>query len=146
MDIKLYSNDIKIQNGILDLDNGLQTAIYISLFTDRRIGEDDEIPDRSNDRRGYWGDALEEEPLGSFLWTLDREKITNSVLNKIDTYSKDALNWLIEDGIASEINTIVERDSKNIEQINIEIQIIKPDEKSESYRYSLNWEAVKNAV
>ena len=146
MDIKLYSNDIKIQNGILDLDNGLQTAIYISLFTDRRIGEDDEIPDRSNDRRGYWGDALEDEPLGSFLWTLDREKITTSLLNKIDTYSKDALNWLIEDGIASEINTIVERDSKNIEQINIEIQIIKPDEKSESYRYSLNWEAVKNAV
>ena len=146
MDIKLYSNDIKIQNGILDLDNGLQTAIYISLFTDRRIGEDDEIPDRSNDRRGYWGDTLEDEPLGSFLWTLDREKITTSLLNKIDTYSKDALNWLIEDGIASEINTIVERDSKNIEQINIEIQIIKPDEKSESYRYSLNWEAVKNAV
>ena len=146
MDIKLYSNDIKIQNGILDLDNGLQTAIYISLFTDRRIGEDNEIPDRSNDRRGYWGDTLEDEPLGSFLWTLDREKITTSLLNKIDTYSKDALNWLIEDGIASEINTIVERDSKNIEQINIEIQIIKPDEKSESYRYSLNWEAVKNAV
>lgn len=146
MDIKLYSNDIKIQNGILELDNGLQTAIYISLFTDRRIGEDDEIPDRSNDRRGYWGDTLEDEPLGSFLWTLDREKITTSLLNKIDTYSKDALNWLIEDGIASEINTIVERDSKNIEQINIEIQIIKPDEKSESYRYSLNWEAVKNAV
>ena len=69
MDIKLYSNDIKIQNGILELDNGLQTAIYISLFTDRRIGEDDEIPDRSNDRRGYWGDTLEDEPLGSFLWT-----------------------------------------------------------------------------
>ena len=146
MDIKLYSNDIIIQNGILELDNGLQTAIYISLFTDRRIGEDNEIPDRSNDRRGYWGDTLEDEPLGSFLWTLDREKITTSLLNKIDTYSKDALNWLIEDGIASEINTIVERDSKNIEQINIEIQIIKPDEKSESYRYSLNWEAVKNAV
>ena len=39
-------------------------------------------------------------------------KITTSLLNKIDTYSKDALNWLIEDGIASEINTIVERDSK----------------------------------
>ena len=146
MDIKLYSNDIKIQNGILELDNGLQTAIYISLFTDRRIGEDDEIPDRSNDRRGYWGDALEEEPLGSFLWTLDREKITNSVLNKIDTFIREALNWLIEDGIASEINTIVERDSKNIEQVNIEIQVVKPDEKSESYRYSLNWEAVKNAV
>ena len=89
-----------------DLQNGsdLNTAIYISLFTDRLAREDDDL-DGSADRRGWWGDDGESEPIGSRLWLLRRQKLTTAVAMKAEDYANEAVSWLMTDGVVSGINT-----------------------------------------
>ena len=116
MDVRLFYRpgaaqigmaDIEIRGGDVALGHDLETAVIISLFTDKRARPDDILPGASDDRRGWWGDTyseIENDPLGSHLWLLHREKQTQQTLNRAREYCQDALQWLIEDGIASEIN------------------------------------------
>jgi phage gp46-like protein len=101
------------RNGIIDLDfgdggtaidDGLRTAVIVSLFSDRRAEADDELPDGSADRRGWWGDIhpqVEEDLIGSRLWLLSREKQMPAVLRRAETYAREALRWLLDDGVAT---------------------------------------------
>lgn len=86
-----------------DLINGddLQTAIIISLFTDRVARADDNTD--SDDRRGWWGDSGEEMSIGSRLWLLRRQKLTTAVAQKAEDYAREALQWLISDGVVSSV-------------------------------------------
>jgi phage gp46-like protein len=92
-----------------DLASGadLETAVVISLFTDRRADADDRIPDGTQDPRGWWGDAQRTRPLGSKLWLLERAKKTEQTRLAAKDYVDDALAWLVEDGIAASVETAV---------------------------------------
>ncbi len=88
-------------------DNGLLTAVILSLFTDARAHADDPLPDERvgipSDLRGWWGDCLgvdETRPfsLGSRLWLLSREKELPVVVARAQEYAQEALNWLVEEG------------------------------------------------
>ena len=108
MDIALnFDNkqfDIGVGQDDIDHDLGLRTAVMISLFTDARARDDDEIPDGTNDKRGHWGDAYEDDIVGSRLWLLERAKETQDTLDRGKQYATEALGWFIEDDIASKIN------------------------------------------
>lgn len=85
----------------LAADDGLETAVVLSLFTDRL---DAAAP--AGARRGWWGDAVAEVPgdlLGSRLWTLAREKQTPQVLGLAVAYTQEALAWLVDDGVARSV-------------------------------------------
>lgn len=95
----------------LETDEGLETAVIISLFTDRRADPDDVLPDNSGDRRGWWGDTypeIEGDRIGSRLWLLHREKQRNVVLVRAREYARESLQWLIEDGVAHSVEVIAE--------------------------------------
>ncbi|KAL6953375.1 hypothetical protein U1Q18_052069 [Sarracenia purpurea var. burkii] len=81
------------------LDNGLDTAIYVSLFTDARA--DPETARDPTDLRGWWGDEF--GPIGSRLWELTRGKATDEALSFAKTAAEDALRWLIDEGIATAV-------------------------------------------
>lgn len=102
--------DLAVSETDIETDAGLQSAIMISLFTDKRASVD-ELPAGETDQRGYWGDALEEDgsSLGSKLWLLDRSKITNKELDRAKAYCEEALKWLIDEKIASSVTVTVER-------------------------------------
>lgn len=93
-----------VMNGAL-LQSGadLETAMLISLFTDRTAAVDDALPDGSSDRRGWWGDLNETVPIGSLLWLLDRAKLTQAVGPQCESYIRDALQWFLDDGVAEKI-------------------------------------------
>ena len=104
--------DWAIQRGDLAPDDGLETAVILSLFTDRRARPDDPLPDGS-DRRGWWADAYPrasaragQDPIGSRLWLLEREKDTREVVNRARDYAEEALQWLVDDGIAERIEVM----------------------------------------
>lgn len=87
----------------LAADAGLHTAVVLSLFTDRlaEVGEAE-----PTERRGWWGDAYADEPgdrMGSRLWLLAREKQTPAVLARAELYAREALQWLVDDGIANSV-------------------------------------------
>lgn len=87
--------------------NDLETAIFLSIFTDRQAGPDDVIPDGTTIRRGWWADDLN-YPLGSRLWLLSRSKATKDVLRRAHDYVTEAVQWLLDDGVVAKFNIYCE--------------------------------------
>lgn len=99
--------DVALDGSALKPDAGLRTALFLSLFIDRRAASDDLIPDGTDDRRGWWADASD-EPVGSRLWLLSREKTSDDVLQRANDYALEALQWVVDDDIASGIDVATE--------------------------------------
>lgn len=111
----LDTGDIDLATGAAGLqkEDSLFTAVIVSLLTDRRAEPDDRLPDDMRrasaigpDRRGWCGDMLAErtgDRIGSRLWLLAREKQTEETRRRAIAYCKEALQWLIEDGLAAAI-------------------------------------------
>jgi phage gp46-like protein len=140
-----FAFDFAIQD--FEADGGLETAVLISLFTDRRAREDDELPDLSNpDRRGWWGDLgspeVEGDQIGSRLWLLCREKTQESVLVRAKKYTEEALSWMIEDGVAKSVIVETERQgTPGTDWLAISVQIYKPDGSTIALKYESQWDA-----
>ncbi|WP_048797118.1 MULTISPECIES: phage GP46 family protein [Serratia] len=84
-------------------DDSIETAVIISLFTDRRAAPSDVLPDGTGDQRGWWGDSFRTRPIGSRLWLLSREKTLDSVLTRAQAYAEEALAWMKSAGLVSAI-------------------------------------------
>lgn len=130
--------DLKIEKGDVVRDDGLETAVIISLFTDRRVTEE-EKPYLANSKRGYWGDLFSEidgDKMGSRLWTLEREKRTTEVLRRAEDYAREALQWMIEDGVVLSISANASYDENKFLIIDLEIR--KP--LGNESRYQVLWD------
>jgi len=83
----------------------LASAMLVSLFTDRRASDDDQVP-AGMDRGGWWGDAYSPSPWGSRLWLLRRAKVatgSREPLRRAEEYAQEALAWLVDDGVAASV-------------------------------------------
>jgi phage gp46-like protein len=110
----LLEGDFLYAAGDLSSDQGITSAVMISLFTDAQAAPDDILPDPNfTDRRGWWGDLVapevEGDRIGSLLWLLERSKTTPSVLISAKRYCEQALQWMVDDGVASSVVASVER-------------------------------------
>lgn len=115
MRLNIYGDQIDIQTGYISdaFEDSLRSAIIVSLLTDRRARVDDVIPDApissqtiSVDRRGWAGDALAEvsgDRVGSRLWLLARKKQTEETRQVAVEYCREALQWFVDDQIATSI-------------------------------------------
>lgn len=96
--------------GDLLREDGLRTAVALSLFTDATARPDDPLPDGAGgDRRGWWGDlpladGQAEDPIGSRLWLLAREKRTEETRLRAERYAREALEWMVRDGVAARVD------------------------------------------
>lgn len=130
---------------VLASGSDLETAVLISLFTDRRADPDDAIPDGSGDPRGWWGDLYEATPIGSKLWLLDRAKKTEATRQRAQDYIEAALAWLIDDGIAAAVRVTVRWQlgadpSRGFLAAAIEID--EPDGRTIQFNYQWAWGTV----
>lgn len=115
--------DIAVVNGDLATDDGLRTAVIMSLFTNAPALPDDALP-APGDRGGWWGDALAETPgdiIGSRLWLLSREKQLGSVLNRARDYAREALQWLLDGKIAASVDVTATNPQEGVLALNIAI-------------------------
>lgn len=90
----------------------LMRAVVISFFTNRRADPDDnaDVP------MGWWGDtwpAVANDRYGSKLWLLQRSKLTNALVNTVRVYLRDALQWMLDDGVVSRIDIDIQRTGIN---------------------------------
>ncbi|PCJ57843.1 MAG: hypothetical protein COA65_08845 [Rhodospirillaceae bacterium] len=140
--------DLDFQSGALALDGGLETAVIVSLFTDRRADVDDELPDGTTRRRGWWGDAVAPvvdgapvlgDRIGSRLWLLAREKQTQSVVLRARDYAREALQWLIDDGIAERIDILAETIRPGV--LALAIDIHRPAGDALDFRFDYVWQS-----
>ena len=115
--------DLSLVNQDLELDLGLSTPSLVTLFSDaRREVSDPDLPDSSDDPRGFWPDALTDR-FGSKLWLYRRRKITEQTLSEIKTQVEDSFLWMRREGIAQTINVSVERLS--IEAVAITVELVR---------------------
>ncbi|WP_234083052.1 phage GP46 family protein [Enterobacter quasiroggenkampii] len=98
----------------------LPRAVIISLFSWRRANPDDNAPDPM----GWWGDTyptVTGDRIGSRLWLLGREKVTNDTLNRARDYAIEALQWMLDDGVAARIDVDSRRSGQDAAELGITI-------------------------
>lgn len=92
----------------------LNTAVIISLFSRRRADDGDSLPEPNGPLEGWWADGLgpsdpDGDRIGSKLWLLNRSKTTQQTLNLAKVFALEAVQWLVDDGIASTVDVAVWR-------------------------------------
>lgn len=142
------SFDLAMAGPDLQTDAGLKTAVIVSLFTDRLAEPDDVIPDGTDNRRGWWGDLFPADPkppvkpdlIGSRLWLLSREKQTEVTRQRAIGYCREALQWLVDDGVA--LGIAVTAEWRGLGQLGLGIQISRRNQRGQpvNHQFDLVWQ------
>jgi phage gp46-like protein len=126
-------------DGSLVDDDGLETVLTISLFTDAQAPTD--LVPLGEDRRGFWADKFDEdEPtlsIGSLIWTVtEYETLSDASLAKIKGYAEDATAWLVTDAVADRVVITCERNGDD--GANLTAQVYKTNQPNSPYTQT--WE------
>jgi phage gp46-like protein len=139
----LRGGDLVLSGQDLARDDGLETAVLVSLFTDRRAtAEQIREGEDKTDLRGWWGDVapdVEGDRIGSHLWLLAREKQTSETLARAKQYATAALAWMIEDKVASGVEVDTSYDAPG--RMAIRVVVVRPTGARETFRYDYEWAA-----
>lgn len=130
------NSDLLTTSGIGDLE----TAVAISLFTDMRCP--DSYTPLDNDRKGWWGDTFQVTPIGSLLWTLEKgvKSGETQLLLQARDYAKQALQWLIDDGVVDAVSVRTFWLTRNA--IGIDVTVTEPTQiAGKTFRFSWAWQS-----
>lgn len=121
--------NISVDGEDLLADDSLTNTVIISLFTDRAVNDDELSADQKN--AGWWGDSFSDEPWGSRLWLLAREKSLQSVVDDAEDYAYEALQWLIDDHYLDSVVITASRESSQNnavkDMLHLNIQLLLPN-------------------
>lgn len=135
--------DLTLAGQDLARDDGLESAVLVSLFTDRRADPEQLRPgDDPRDLRGWWGDfnpPAAGDATGSLLWLLQREKQTRETLARARQYAEQSLAWMVDDRVARRVTVATEYAGTGVMHIGVDIE--RPDASRLSYRYDYEWAA-----
>ena len=136
--------DVVVADRDLERDDGLETAVTISLFSNRRADSEDVLPDADGSREGWWADRADPEDtnpdyIGSKLWLLGRGKFVTNLPARAEEFAGEALQWMIDDGVASEVQVSASRASTY--ELSIAVRIVRPEAVTATFfRYFYNWQ------
>ena len=124
--------DIDFANGDFELTDGLDTAVYMSVFCEKRASSSQ--VSEPNLRRGHFTNEFSKKEgyqVGSFFWLYtEQAKNIDSNLRLIEGAIGDGLAWMIEDNIFSK--TKVQATRLNTE-INLQIELVNKLQKNSQY-------------
>lgn len=117
-----------------DVTRSLDTAVILSLFCDARAGEGDPILP-GGDRRGWWAEGFFEDNdvWGSKLWQVLQGKATQAALVQARRSCERALDWMIEDGVAKQVDVETWWIEGRQGYMGIRVVLHKPDELAPQY-------------
>jgi len=122
----------------------LENAVIISLFSNQRSDNDDEIPNS----QGWPGDSIREEDtplIGSKLWITQQKgkTVKNRLIEAVD-FSESALQWMIEDKIilSATVETSYPPQFKNVMDIGVVLEMPT----GENLRFQFSWDQVTNQI
>lgn len=101
-------------DGDFATDDGLRTAIIISVWSDARATEDDlaRFGRAGEDPRGFWADSIAPvaagDNTGSLLWLLARAKQSEETRRIAQDMIRAALQWVIDDGLAKSVEVFAQ--------------------------------------
>jgi len=80
---------------------------------------------------------MDGDRIGSRLWLLSREKQVQEVLNRAREYAAEALQWLIDDGIAQDVEIEASFDRPGL--LALLVTITRPPGDAVEFRFSTTW-------
>ena len=128
--------DFKIDSdGDIETEDQLDTAILVSLFTDRRAQPSEVV--KAQQRRGWIGDLETPEDLwGSMLWLFEQARLTGAIVAGIGNAAQNAFEWMTRDKVATEVSA---RAIVRASGVDLRIDIKKPNSPAEAHLFAL-WE------
>jgi phage gp46-like protein len=125
-----------------DLAQGdeILSAVLLSLFTDRRAEDSDELPEGETDRRGWWADefsSVDGDRFGSRLWLRARSKQTPELLELVRGDCEEALAWFTEDRIAESVTVTTAYPERGVMTISVAVK--RPKQDPVLYRFDYAW-------
>ena len=125
MDFRLSQDkgyfDIDFESGDFAKTDSLDTAIFMSVFCEKRA---EQLNDPTQ-RRGHLTNLFSEVSgyeVGSLLWLYtEQAKNTTQNLSQVESAVNSGLQWMIDDKIISNVKV---KASKTINQISIQIDLI----------------------
>lgn len=96
--------DLTLTNGDFTLTEGFDSSLIVSLFADARADFSEVVVPEL--RRGFWGDETNDNPemkLGSKIWLLEQARRTSLTLNRLNDYTYQALQWLLDQNYSEDI-------------------------------------------
>lgn len=134
--------DMAIAENDLARDDGLETAVLLSLFCDRRAPAGERLPRSQTSARGWFGDEFAEVPgdqTGSHLWLLEGASWSESTARRAEQYAREALQHMIDDRAVARVEPIASLPSEGV--LALAIRIERPNAPAVTYRYALTWAA-----
>ncbi len=131
-DIMIYptadGGDINIVAGQPDMDAGLWTAVYISLFSGK-----------------WWGNAIADKP-EQFSDSIESLMENDSNQNRLDVQeaARTALRWMIDEGIATAVDA--EATIPQLGYLGLTVTITEPAADPTVLKYKINWAGQRAAM
>lgn len=140
-DVKLFQTDdegeITVENGLVEMSGGLETAAYLSLF-----GGNEDDDGRANNPANWWANLDEVDPMreyhGESQNLLQALPATTGNLRRIEDAARRDLAWLLDSGVASSV--LVSASIPGINKIKLTIDIEAVGQAS-SFEFVENWKA-----
>lgn len=141
-DVDHQDFDINVVAGHFERERGLETYVAISMFSNARAPDDANVPGDKEDRGGFWGDTVDEnpDPLGSLLWLLGQEKQSTKTLIRGRQYAAESIAWMRDVRMASSYAVTTEYVE---EAIVVRTTIFEPRGK---HPFEAEWEVQLNAL
>src|SRR5688500_6489480 len=139
-DLHQGAADLVLEDDDLASDEGLRTAVLLSLFVDRRAEDDDVLPWGDDARRGWRADEVAEvegDRIGSRRWLLSSAKRTGNVAAQLEAYDREALAWMLEDKVASAIDVEVTASGHVLSEV---VTIHRPSGDAVSFKFAHVWD------
>jgi len=115
--------NITLTNGLLTLDDGIATTVYLSLFG----GNDDDSGEERDDPKQFWGNLVEDEPERHYRSRtqnlLQALPATTGNLRKAEGAVAADLEWMKTEGIATFAGARASLPSRNKIKIDIWIEV-----------------------
>ena len=124
------THDLSISGGQPVMDEGLENAVYLSLFSGP----------------SWWGNILaaaSSERYESKIESLYRRTLTNQTRLDAEKYVADALAWMKTEGIADKIT--VTSSIVSIGMLGLVIEIVQPA-RTVTIRYQMSWATMEARV
>ena len=111
----IYGNNYDLHR-----DDGLTSAITLSIYSDARVGN----------KNGWWGDSYldpDDKVANSKLWTLLGKTTTQEHINLGIDYIKQALQWMLDDQLLLDIKVSANHLKRKLDIFAFKIIATKPD-------------------
>lgn len=140
-DVLLFQTDddgeITVENGLVEMSGGLETAAYLSLF-----GGNEDDDGRGDNPLTWWGNLDEVDPVRQYRSEtqnlLQALPATTGNLRRIEDAAGRDLAWFVGERVASSVT--VAASIPGINRIKLKVDIEAVGEES-SFEFTENWKA-----